>query len=228
MVARCRQNDRPVLPMTAAEADFEFRRRKTWLRHQISALAARTGVRIYDLRYGELDLAESAGPRLELPAPIRLVRLDHSIDDATLATVVPRMRDLWFERFGQGSHCVVAYVDGTYAGSAWYSDRQVLLEEKKLVDLPPACLYAYGGYVEPPFRDRGLFKGLTQEIVTVANERGCRFVGHLCDAQNHGSINARLALGFRYQCARLLVLPGWRVISLGRAARVGHTQRLGC
>jgi ribosomal protein S18 acetylase RimI-like enzyme len=90
---------------------------------------------------------------------------------------------------GGGSHCLIAYVEGTAAGFV------TGIELRHPDKAPEMLLYELG--VDPEFRGRGIGRSLVAELQTIAAERGYRGMWVLTEEDNEPAIATYRSSGAR-------------------------------
>lgn len=68
-------------------------------------------------------------------------------------------RSMFLDRFAAGDHCVVAEVDGRVVGYEWFCEREVHDETGwgYRIVIPPGFVYAYDAFIDPQFRNSGIW-----------------------------------------------------------------------
>jgi GNAT superfamily N-acetyltransferase len=120
---------------------------------------------------------------------------------ADLAGLV-QLRDqeaTFLERFAAGDRCVVAEVNGRIVGYEWFCDRAVHRDEAwgYQIAIPAGFFYAYDAYIDPAFRNAGLwlrFKAYLGDLMTASGKRG---VLTFVDYGNWPSFKAHVRFGFK-------------------------------
>jgi GNAT superfamily N-acetyltransferase len=118
--------------------------------------------------------------------------------DVDALTALQHKRSIFASRFAAGDHCMVAVADGRIVGYEWLCERPIHLEGEWLypIRIPPGCVYAYDAYIDPAFRNGGVwlrFKAYLGEWMTV---RGMRAVITFVEHGNAASWRTHLRFGF--------------------------------
>jgi GNAT superfamily N-acetyltransferase len=120
-------------------------------------------------------------------------------DDLEALAQLQDKRALFEHRFGEGDRCVVALVDGRVIGYEWFSDGPVHRETgwDYPIAVPRGYVYAYDAYIDPAFRNTGVwlrFKAYLAEWMTARGKRG---VLTFVDYGNWPSLRTHLRFGFQ-------------------------------
>ena len=135
--------------------------------------------------------------------PPALLRGDATVRRATLDDLpglvkLRDRRDLFRARFATGDHCVVALSGGRIIGFEWFCEQPVHREDVwgLSIDIPGGLVYAYDAYIDPGYRNTGVwlrFKAFLGEWMTAAGKRGVlTFVEH----GNWPSLRTHIRFGF--------------------------------
>jgi GNAT superfamily N-acetyltransferase len=105
---------------------------------------------------------------------------------------------VFVERFKRGERCVVAEVDGDLIGYEWFSDKAVHHESAWgcPITIPGGFVYAYDAYIDPAYRNTGVwlrFKAYLGEWMTARGKRG---VLTFVEYGNWPSLRTHLRFGF--------------------------------
>jgi len=125
-----------------------------------------------------------------------------------------QQRDVFLARFAEGDHCVVAEVEGQLVGYEWFSDQAVHHEGGWgcRIAVPAGLVYAYDAYIDPSFRNAGIwlrFKAYLGDLMTESGKRG---VLTFVDYGNWQSLRAHLRFGFTPAATVLATkILGWRM-----------------
>jgi GNAT superfamily N-acetyltransferase len=119
-------------------------------------------------------------------------------DDLDALAQLQDRRELFCERFANGDSCVVAEVDGRIVGYEWFCDNLVHHESAwgYPIDIPGGFVYAYDAYVDPAYRNTGVwlrFKAYLGEWMTARGKQG---VLTFVDYGNWPSLRTHLRFGF--------------------------------
>jgi GNAT superfamily N-acetyltransferase len=120
-------------------------------------------------------------------------------DDLDGMTGLQHKRALFVRRFEEGDLCVIALVDGRVVGYEWFSDQPVHHEAgwNYRIDIPCGYVYAYDAYIDPAYRNTGVwlrFKAYLADWMTACGKRG---VLTFVDYGNWPSLRTHLRFGFR-------------------------------
>jgi len=135
-------------------------------------------------------------PRAMLRGHAR-VRFATANDLAALAALQDKTR-LFRARLAEGDRCIVALVDGRVVGYEWFSDNPVHRETAwgYPITIPGGYIYAYDAYIDPAYRNTGIwlrFKSHLAEWMTGCGKRG---VLTFVDYGNWPSLRTHLRFGF--------------------------------
>jgi len=135
--------------------------------------------------------------------PPAMLRGDADVRFATADDIdgVARLQDkapLFRDRFAEGDRCVVAIVDGRIVGYEWFSDNPVHHETAwgYHIAIPGGYVYAYDAYIDPAYRNTGVwlrFKAHLAEWMAACGKRG---VLTFVDYGNWPSLRTHLRFGF--------------------------------
>ncbi|RJP65262.1 MAG: GNAT family N-acetyltransferase [Candidatus Abyssobacteria bacterium SURF_17] len=193
-------------------------------RSQIRRLASRTlrfaGIHYCDSFYLEKNLGTAIEP---VVSPIEL-DISHATED-DLATIIRMRGQTVLKRFqiarAVEGVCYCAKHNGEIAGYMWLTRRAVILDELHVADLPANGAYMFGSYVFPHFRGKKIFQSLTYQAYDEMRQAGCLFVGNLVGRNNAPAVAARKRFGVLFQDSRLLKLPGFKAITVGKPFVIG-------
>jgi GNAT superfamily N-acetyltransferase len=124
------------------------------------------------------------------------------------------------ERFANGDWCVVADVDGEIVGYEWFCENPVHHESAwgYPIDIPGGFVYAYDAYIDPAYRNTGVwlrFKAFLGEWMTAHGKRG---VLTFVEYGNWPSLRTHMRFGFEpSESVLTLRLIGWRFFRRVRA-----------
>ncbi len=107
--------------------------------------------------------------------------------------------DLFLDRFAAGDHCVVAVVEGRIVGYEWFCVQPVHREGTwdYPIEIPPGFVYAYDAYVDPAYRNSGVWLRFKAYLGTWMVNAGKRGVITFVDYGNWASLRTHLRFGFR-------------------------------
>jgi GNAT superfamily N-acetyltransferase len=106
--------------------------------------------------------------------------------------------DLFRARFADGDHCVVAIVDNRIVGYEWFCANAVHHETAwgYTIVIPRWCVYAYDAYIDPAYRNCGIwlrFKAYLGEWMAASGKRS---VLTFVEEGNTASYRTHLRFGF--------------------------------
>jgi hypothetical protein len=107
-------------------------------------------------------------------------------------------RETFAARFDDGDRCLVAIAAGRIVGYEWFSVNARHRETawNCTIDIPDGCVYAYDAFIDPAFRNSGIwlrFKALLGEWMTAA---GKHCVLTFVDYGNDASLRTHQRFGF--------------------------------
>lgn len=123
-------------------------------------------------------------------------------------------RDVFLARFEEGDHCVVAEVAGRLVGYEWFSEQPVHHERAWgcRIAVPAGLIYAYDAYIDPSFRNAGIWLRFKAYLGDLMRESGKRGVLTFIDYGNWQSHRAHVRFGFIPAATVLATkILGWRV-----------------
>ncbi len=129
-------------------------------------------------------------------------------------------RAIFGDRFANGDWCAVAEVDREIVGYEWFSDKPVHHESAWgfAIDVPSGFIYAYDAYIDPAYRNSGIwlrFKAYLSEWMTARGKSG---VLTFVEYGNWPSLRTHLRFGFEPSESVLAVrVIGWRLFRRMRA-----------
>jgi GNAT superfamily N-acetyltransferase len=134
-----------------------------------------------------------AVPRVS-PALLR-GRTSADLDD--LAALQDK-RTIFESRFAAGDHCVVAVADGRIVGYEWFCEQRVHREGEwdYPIQIPAGCVYAYDAFIDPRFRNGGLWLRFKAYLGEWMAARGKRAVITFVEHGNVASWRTHLRFGF--------------------------------
>ncbi len=106
---------------------------------------------------------------------------------------------LFRQRFDDGDQCMLAIVDGRIVGYEWFSDGPVHHESGwgYAVTIPGGYVYAYDAFIEPAYRNTGVWLRFKSYLAGWMAARGKRGVLTFVDYGNWPSLRTHLRFGFR-------------------------------
>jgi GNAT superfamily N-acetyltransferase len=122
-----------------------------------------------------------------------------TIDDLDALVVFRNQRVVFLDRFAEGDDCFVAEVDHRIVGYEWFCERDVHEETAwgYRIVVPPGFVYAYDAFIDPQFRNSGIwlrFKAYLGERMIEAGNIG---VLTFIDYGNWPSLRTHLRFGFK-------------------------------
>jgi GNAT superfamily N-acetyltransferase len=101
-------------------------------------------------------------------------------------------------RFAEGDHCVVAEVGGRVAGYEWFCNRDVHEETAwgYRIAIPPGFVYAYDAFIDPQYRNSGIWLRFKAYLANLMIESQCAGVLTFVDYGNWSSLRTHLRFGF--------------------------------
>jgi GNAT superfamily N-acetyltransferase len=119
--------------------------------------------------------------------------------DLDALTALRDQRETFVERFDSGDHCVVAEVDGRIVGYEWFCARSSHLEESwgYRITIPEGFVYAYDAYIDPRYRNTGVWLKFKDYLGSWMVESGKRGVLTFVDYGNPASLRTHLRFGFK-------------------------------
>lgn len=174
------------------------------LRHTPSLLLAQKVLRRVPFR--PVDIGKLCFLRLDkiphiAPGLLRgpgLVRAAAMADlDALVA--VRNQREVFLERFAHGDRCAVAEVGGRIVGYEWFCDRSVHEETAwgYRIAIPPGYIYAYDAFIDPRYRNSGIWLRFKAHLGDLMRETGRVGVLTFIDYGNWPSMRTHLRFGFK-------------------------------
>jgi GNAT superfamily N-acetyltransferase len=106
---------------------------------------------------------------------------------------------LFVRRFAAGDHCVVALVEERIVGYEWFCDAPVHHEAEWAypIAIPAGFVYAYDAYVDPAFRNTGVWLHFKAHIGDWMRAHGKRGVITFVEDGNVSSWRTHLRFGFQ-------------------------------
>jgi GNAT superfamily N-acetyltransferase len=119
--------------------------------------------------------------------------------DLDALTALRDQRESFVERFDQGDHCMVAEVDGRIVGYEWFCAGSTHREESwgYRITIPEGFVYAYDAYIDPRYRNTGVWLKFKAYLGGWMAESGKRGVLTFVDYGNRASLGTHLRFGFR-------------------------------
>ena len=122
-----------------------------------------------------------------------------SLEDLDALVLLGDQRSTFLKRFSLGDHCVVVLVDGRLVGYEWFCERDIHEESSwgYRIEIPGGFVYAYDAYIDPAYRNTGVwlrFKAYLAEMMVASGKRG---VLTFVDYGNTPSLRTHLRFGFK-------------------------------
>ncbi len=152
-----------------------------------------------------LDVGRLCFLRLEgaPEVPARLLRGNGQVRAATKDDVdaLARLQDkraMFLERFAAGDTCIIAEVNGQVVGYEWFCDQSVHHEAEwgLPIEIPAGFVYAYDAYIDPAYRNTGLWLRFKAFLSDWMRARGKRGVLTFVDYGNWASLRTHVRFGF--------------------------------
>jgi len=189
--------------------------RNSLLYRTTARTAARVGIRYFDTLYGEKDLSGEI--------PVFQSSLDLEIREATGEEILTLARiqggDMEYRfRFAVdcGGTCHIALANGEPAGYTWTNNKIMTMDMIKIMDVPPGGSFHFNSFVFARFRGHKIFQNMISHVYRELKHQGCLFTGNFVDRENTASIRARNHFDVLFQPVRILRIPGFPVIPIGR------------
>lgn len=175
-------------------------------RSALGPIAARLGVRPFDVFYGERPIDEVPP---EIPTSVPLVVRAAERGDVTLvaARAGGDQSSRFAAAFAAGEVGVVATCNADLAGFIWASLTAVALPGVPICTLPPGGAYVHNAYVVAEHRGKRVLQAVARALHLELRARGCTFTCRLIDRVNHASLAATERGGIHYQWAPVVALP---------------------
>ena len=157
--------------------------------------------------------------------PAAMLRGNPDVRFATLDDL-DRLADLqdksaiFRDRLAAGDRCVVAIVDNRIVGYEWFSDS--LIHEEAAwgyrITIPGGFVYAYDAYIDPAYRNTGVWLRFKAYLADWMTARGKHGVLTFVDYGNWPSLRTHLRFGFEpTESVVALRVIGVRLFRKGRA-----------
>ena len=113
-------------------------------------------------------------------------------------TALQNKKAIFAARFAAGDHCLVAVAEGRIVGYEWLCDQPLHLEGEwhYPIQIPPGCVYAYDAYIDPAFRNGGVWLRFKSYLGEWMAARGRRAVITFVERGNVASWRTHLRFGF--------------------------------
>lgn len=106
---------------------------------------------------------------------------------------------LFRDRFHEGDQCVIAIAEGLIVGYEWFSENPVHHDAGwgYRVTIPGGYVYAYDAFIDPDYRNTGVWLRFKAHLADWMAARGKRGVLTFVDYGNWPSLRTHLRFGFR-------------------------------
>jgi GNAT superfamily N-acetyltransferase len=121
-----------------------------------------------------------------------------TVDDLEALVALRDQRATFLSRFADGDRCVVAEVAGRVAGYEWFCNREVHEETAwgYRITIPPGFIYAYDAFIDPRYRNSGIWLRFKAYLANLMVESQCAGVLTFVDYGNWSSLRTHLRFGF--------------------------------
>jgi GNAT superfamily N-acetyltransferase len=121
-----------------------------------------------------------------------------SPDDLENLVRLRDQRQIFLKRFADGDRPVVAEVDGRIVGYEWFCEREVHEETAwgYRIVIPQGFVYAYDAYIDPQYRNSGIWLRFKAHLGERMIETGITGVLTFIDYGNWPSLRTHLRFGF--------------------------------
>ena len=119
-------------------------------------------------------------------------------DDLEALVGLRDQRSVFLKRFADGDHCVVAEVSDRMVGYEWFCDQPVHQETAwgYRIVIPAGFVYAYDAYIDPAYRNSGIWLRFKAYLGDLLQEGGHVGVLTFIDEGNAPSLRTHLRFGF--------------------------------
>jgi GNAT superfamily N-acetyltransferase len=143
-----------------------------------------------------------------------------TVDDLGRLAQLHDKTPLFSARFAAGDRCLVALVQGRVIGYEWFSDNPVHHETAwgYQIAIPDGLIYAYDAYIDPPYRNTGVWLRFKAHLAEWMAARGKHGVLTFVDYGNWPSLRTHLRFGFEpTETVLALRIVGLRLFHRARA-----------
>jgi GNAT superfamily N-acetyltransferase len=121
-----------------------------------------------------------------------------TLDDLDALAALQDKKALFRERFAEGDRCIIALVDGRVVGYEWFSEHEVHHEAAwgYHITIPGGYIYAYDAYIDPAYRNTGVWLRFKAYLAEWMRSSGKRGVLTFVDYGNWPSLRTHLRFGF--------------------------------
>jgi GNAT superfamily N-acetyltransferase len=136
-------------------------------------------------------------------------------DDLDALVLLRDQRSVFLDRFADGDHCVVAEVDRRVVGYEWFCEREVHDETGwgYRIVIPPGFVYAYDAFIDPQFRNSGVWLRFKAHLAERMKEAGNLGVLTFIEYGNWPSLRTHLRFGFKPDTEVLVVKIAGKLLS---------------
>jgi GNAT superfamily N-acetyltransferase len=154
-----------------------------------------------------------------------------TIDDLDALTLLQSKRTLFRQRFSDGDQCIIAVVGQHIIGYEWFSERPIHHETGwgYRITVPAGYVYAYDAFVDPDYRNTGVWLRFKACLAEWMAARGKRGVLTFVDYGNWPSLRTHIRFGFQpTQSVLALRIIGLRLFRSVRAVSKATWSYLVC
>jgi GNAT superfamily N-acetyltransferase len=121
-----------------------------------------------------------------------------TIEDLDALVQLQAKREVFRARFEEGDRCVIAIAGGRLIGYEWFSDHEVHHESEwgYHIAIPGGYVYAYDAFIDPAYRNTGVWLRFKAYLAEWMASRGKRGVLTFVDFGNWPSLRTHLRFGF--------------------------------
>jgi GNAT superfamily N-acetyltransferase len=122
-----------------------------------------------------------------------------TIDDLPGMTALQPKPERFRARFERGDHCVIALIDDRIIGYEWFCQAEEHREASwgLPIAIPSGFVYAYDAYIDPAYRNSGIWVRFKAYLSEWMGETGKRGVLTFVDYGNWPSLRTHLRFGFQ-------------------------------
>lgn len=138
----------------------------------------------------------------EVPASMLRGQADVRFATTDDLDALARLQDrkaLFRQRLAQGDRCIIAISDGRVVGYEWFTDSSVHHETGwgYRITVPGGYVYAYDAFIEPAYRNTGVWLRFKAHLAQWMAARGKHGVLTFVDYGNWPSLRTHLRFGFQ-------------------------------
>ena len=121
-----------------------------------------------------------------------------TVNDLDALAALQDKAPLFRARFAEGDRCLVALVNGRIIGCEWFSDKPVHHEMAwgYQIAIPGGYVYAYDAYIDPAYRNTGIWLRFKAHLAEWMTARGKHGVLTFVDYGNWPSLRTHIRFGF--------------------------------